>query len=78
MPGSRYTWPPKLSSVNVSGNKNAPLYVQHLDPVKLQMCTIEELKVLEKVFGRFEEAQNNTERTDLSLVDATPYTDTLQ
>jgi hypothetical protein len=68
---------PKLSSVNVSGNKNAPLYVQAIDSERLAGCTIEELKVLEKVFGRLE-AGENLEEVDYSKIDASAYSKTLQ
>lgn len=69
---------PKLSAVNVSGKTATSVQVLHIDPTMLQGCTIDELNVLEKVFGRFEAAQSNTERTDLSLIDATVYSKTLQ
>lgn len=65
---------PKLATVNVQ-TKNSPVQMMRVDPTRLAGLTVEELVLLEKVFGRWE--TSGSDSTDL-VIDGTAYAETLQ
>ena len=61
---------PKLQSINVGGSKEV-IRILHIESHQLQGLTLDELALLEKVFGRLEAMQRTETDTQL-LIEANP------